>query len=161
MRRTYLYLAEAFSNDAYLLCLAVHYSDVSLTLALYRPSTLFRLLRLIECNTWQAFLICVGCHPTQAIKTAEVAAALLKQDLFAWLQQEPLQYFGVGFSLHCPAQEHWSPAWCSWWLSPFSLCFWVGAGSCLSVHGVSSCVCKLSLPSFLRGWFWFSHKQNL
>lgn len=82
--RTNLYLTEAFSNNPHLLCLAVHYSDVSVTLALYGPSTLFRLLRLIECNTWQTFLICVGCHPMQAMKTAEVAAALLKQDLFAW-----------------------------------------------------------------------------
>lgn len=39
--------------------------------------------RLIECNTWQTLLICVGCRPVKTIKTADVAAALLKQDLFA------------------------------------------------------------------------------
>lgn len=77
-------LAGAFSNIPHLLCLAVHCSDVSVTLALYSPSTLFRLFRLIECNTWQTFLICVGCHPVQAMKAAEVAAALLKQDFFTW-----------------------------------------------------------------------------
>ena len=78
-------MAEAFSNHPHLLCLAVHNSD-----SVCNPDSVKALLpysdafRLIECNTWQTFLICIGCHPVKTIKTAYVAAALLKQDLFAW-----------------------------------------------------------------------------
>lgn len=76
-------MAEALSNHPHLLCLALHHSVCN-------PGSLKALLpysdafRLIECNSWQTPLICVGCHPMKTIKTAHVAAALLKQDLFAW-----------------------------------------------------------------------------
>lgn len=84
MRMTNLYMAGAVSNHPHLLCLAVHHSD-----SICNPGSVKALLpfsdafRLIECNTWQNFLICVGCHPKKAIKTAYVAVALLKKDIFA------------------------------------------------------------------------------
>lgn len=76
-------MTETLSNQPHLLCLAVRHSD-----SVCNHSSLKTLLpysnafSLIECNK-QIFLICVGCHPMKTLKIAYVAAALLKQNLFA------------------------------------------------------------------------------
>lgn len=70
-------MAEALSNRPCLLCLALHHSET-----VCNPCSVKALLsysdafRLIECNTWQTFLICVGCCPVETIKSAYAAAAL-------------------------------------------------------------------------------------